>query len=193
MSDDLPSKLVPRGPARFDAIPGSPWVYWVSEDARTLFTALPSLAESVKPWVGLQTSDNPRFIRFWWEIGVGSVGVGFLDAEEASVSGKRWFPHMKGGEYLKWFGNQDYVVNWAENGREMKAYGELLKTRIKSPPGNGPLRDFPYYFRRGITWTHTTARGLNVRIMPDGFICNVEGMAAYPGEAKLSDTLVLGY
>ncbi|EFK06071.1 conserved hypothetical protein [delta proteobacterium NaphS2] len=163
----------------FDPIPSTPWVYWITEGIRTLFLNRPKFASFAKPWVGLQTSDNVRFLRFWWESGINQIAF-VSSVKDAVESGKRWIPHMKGGEHCRWYGNQEFIVNWFDNGMEMKTYAEELKQRVKSPPGNGPLRDFPYYFLPGVTWTHTTAKGLNARYMPPGFICNVEGMACYP-------------
>ena len=175
----------------FDAIPGSPWAYWVSHGIRCWFRDRPSFASFSKPWVGLQTSDNQRFLRYWWEVGVGSIGRFCISTMEFMATGRKWAPHMKGGEERRWYGNQEFVVNWHNDGEEMRAFAEILKERVKSPPGNGPLRDFPFYFLPGITWTHTTAKGLNARIMPPGFICNVEGMASYPDTSTGLHMLVL--
>jgi len=164
----------------FSMIPGSPLAYWISDNLRNLFKTSRKLSEVAKPWVGLQTSDNPRFLRFWWEVGTDRIGRDLPGEEAALSSGKRWFPHMKGGQFQRWYGNQEYVVDWGNNGQAMKQFAEQLKQNVKSPPGNGPLREFPFYFKPGITWTHTTHKGLNARYMPSGFICNVEGMATFP-------------
>ncbi len=99
----------------FRAIPGAPWVYWIPEGIRRLFEELPSLGEVANPTVGLQTGENVRFLRYWWEVGLARIAFGCRDREEARATGKKWFPYMKGGAYRKWYGNQEYVVNRREN------------------------------------------------------------------------------
>ncbi|HKW21043.1 MAG TPA: BREX-1 system adenine-specific DNA-methyltransferase PglX, partial [Ktedonobacterales bacterium] len=105
----------------FDAIPGAPWVYWITPGLRRLFQALPKLGEIAQPRQGLATADNFRFLRYWWEVGTGRIGFGCADGRAARATGKRWFPHMKGGEFRRWWGNQEYAVNWADDGEELKA------------------------------------------------------------------------
>ncbi|MGQ9910665.1 MAG: BREX-1 system adenine-specific DNA-methyltransferase PglX [Candidatus Flexifilum sp.] len=103
-------------PHHFDAIPGAPWAYWVSEKIRALFRALPKLGDVAEPRQGLATADNFRFLRLWWEVGTGRIGFGCASRAAAAASGRRWFPYMKGGAYRKWYGNQEYVVNWHDDG-----------------------------------------------------------------------------
>src|SRR5690606_23585764 len=97
---------------RFVAIPGSPWVYWVSESVRALFEQLPALENVAEPKVGTQTADNTLFLRFWWEVGCSNIGFGCGSWSKARQTTRRWFPYMKGGRYRKWYGNQEFVVNW---------------------------------------------------------------------------------
>lgn len=174
----------------FDAIPGQPWAYWSSAKIRSIFYKNHRIASLAKPWVGIQTSDNPRFLRYWWEVGLPKIAKDCATQEDANLKAVNWVPHMKGGAFQRWYGNQDFVIKWGNEGREMKAFAEILKTRVKSPPGNGPLRDYPYYFRPGVTWTHTSSIGLNARFLPHGFICNVEAMASHPIEQKDSFLLL---
>jgi hypothetical protein len=170
--------------ADFNAIPGKPWAYWASARIRQIFQSNPRIKGFAKPWVGIQTSDNPRFLRYWWEVGIERIARFCASSADANQKGLNWVPHMKGGAFRRWYGNQDYVIKWGSNGREMKAFAEILKTKVKSPPGNGPLRDFPYYFKQGVTWTHTSSIGLNARFLPAGFICNVEAMASHPASEQ---------
>ncbi|MBC7250989.1 MAG: BREX-1 system adenine-specific DNA-methyltransferase PglX [Anaerolineae bacterium] len=159
---------------RFDAIPGSPWVYWIPEGIRRLFQELPSLGEVAKPAVGLQTADNFRFLRYWWEVGRGRIGFGCRDRAQARASGKRWFPYMKGGAYRKWYGNQEHVVNWWDDGREIQTfYGP--DGRLASRPQN-----MDYYFREGVTWSDLSSTGFGVRYLPPGFVFDVKGSSGFP-------------
>jgi N-6 DNA Methylase len=176
----------------FEKIPGAPWAYWATARIRGIFDGNPMLSSVSKPWVGLQTSDNQRFLRFWWEIGRTRIAVGCGSSDEAKSTGLRWVPHMKGGRFQRWYGNQEFIVNWHGDGREMKAFAEELKKRATSTRGNDAMRDFRFYFQPGITWTHTSQLGLNARLMPAGFICNVEAMACYPqGQQNIEFVLAI--
>ena len=163
---------------RFDAIPGSPWVYWISESLRTLFESLSKLEEIAKPTVGLQTGENARFLRYWWEVGNERIAFDCLNQQQAQLTKKRWFPYMKGGGYRKWYGNQEYIVNWQHDGREIR---NLYNPggRLASRPQNTA-----FYFRKGVTWTDLGASGFSARISPGGFIFDVSGSCAFPQETK---------
>ncbi|MGQ9651184.1 MAG: Eco57I restriction-modification methylase domain-containing protein [Phycisphaerae bacterium] len=182
----------------FDLLPGRPWVYWITPRVRGLFARLPRLREIARPTVGLQTSDNFRFLRFWWEVFFRDdpddavtanryIGFGCKDRAAALATGRKWFPHIKGGDFRRWYGNQEYVVNWANDGAEIRTLG-IESGKVASRPQN-----MDYYFRPGVTWTHTSSRGLSVRILPPGFICNVEGMAAFQldGRGSSLETLAI--
>jgi len=182
----------------FDHLPGRPWVFWITPRVRGLFDHLPRLREIARPTVGLQTSDNFRFLRFWWEVffrddpddAVAAnrcIAFGCRDRAAALATGRKWFPHIKGGDFRRWYGNQEYVVNWANDGAEIRTLG-IESGKVASRPQN-----MDYYFRSGVTWTHTSSRGLSVRILPPGFICNVEGMAAFQldGRGSSLETLAI--
>jgi len=110
----------------FAAIHGSPWVYWIKPSLRQLFLTLPKLGEVGKPRQGLATADNFRFLRYWWEVGTNRIGFGCIDAESAKATNKRWFPYMKGGSFRRWWGNQEYVLNWEQDGKEIKTWAGSL-------------------------------------------------------------------
>ncbi len=157
----------------FRAIPGAPWVYWIPEGIRRLFRELPKLGEVAQPRQGLATADNFRFLRYWWEVGLARIAFDCHDRDEAQTTGKRWFPYMKGGAYRKWYGNQEYVVNWWQDGAEIQNfYGP--NGRLASRPQNTD-----YYFREGVTWTLISAKGFSARYMPRGFIIGHKGPASF--------------
>lgn len=143
---------------RFDAIPGSPWVYWLSRASWSIWEGLPRLASEVEWKRGTTTADNFRFVRYWWEVGSANVDYRCTDRSESIASGKKWFPYMKGGEHRKWYGNQDSVLNWKNDGKELRAFE------------NAAVRNIGYYFREGITYSSVTSAGLSCRLMPVGFI-----------------------
>ncbi len=162
----------------FDAIPGSPWVYWIPLDLRSLFIKLPPLRKLADLAVGLQTGDNPRFVRYWWEVGIDNIAFGIKSTQEAEKSGKKWFPYMKGGSFKKWYGNQDFIVNWHRNGME-------IKSCKSSRPQNQS-----FYFRKGLTWGKVTSGGFSIRYSQGGFIFDVAGCSIFLSEDK--EKIVLG-
>ena len=153
--------------ADFTSIPGSPWVYWNTPGLRRLFMKLPKLEEIAQVRQGLATADNFRFLRFWWEVGTGQVGFRFKSHEEAKVSGKKWFPHMKGGSFQRWYGNQEYVIAF-----DKPNYDILATVGNKLPSRH-------LYFCRGVTWSRTTSKSISARFMDEGFVFDCEAASAF--------------
>ena len=171
---DLPSNVFSLRQPEFRAIPGSPWVYWVNPIIRHVFRSFPPLGHIGKPTVGLQTGDNSRFIRYWWEVGTSQIGFSMADRRIAKSSNKKWFPYMKGGGYGKWYGNQYYVVNWYQDGYEIQNfYGS--NGRLASRPQNTN-----YYFKKGVTYSYLTSSAFSARYSPSGFIFDVAGSSLFP-------------
>ncbi|MDY6876077.1 MAG: BREX-1 system adenine-specific DNA-methyltransferase PglX [Chloroflexota bacterium] len=170
----------------FDAIPGSPWVYWISAAVRQLFATLPKLRELAQPRQGLATSDNFRFLRFWWEIGQNSVAFACRTGEGASTSGKRWFPYMKGGTYRKWYGNQEHLINWERDGIELKVWASHLYVNWSRI-----IKNVRFYFLEGITWTDLSSKGFGVRYLPPGFVFDVKGSSGFPPAELIFPTLAI--
>jgi hypothetical protein len=169
---DLPANVYRVKQRDFTAIPREPWVYWIPDDLRNLFETLPTLSDVAQPRQGLATAYNFRFLRGWWEVGCERIAFGCQDGEEAKETGKRWFPYMKGGGYRKWYGNQDFVINWGNNGFEIDNFDRAV------------IRNPDYYFREGVTWTDLGASGFSARISPGGFIFDVSGSCAFPRTAE---------
>ena len=111
------------------------------------------MGEIAQPRVGLQTGDNFRFLRFWWEVGKSNIAFGCKSAIEAINSGKKWFPHMKGGSFKRWYGNQEYVVNWWKDGAEIRAFKSAV------------IRNPDFYFRWGVTYSAISSKSFSVRFM----------------------------
>jgi hypothetical protein len=168
----------------FAAIPGSPWVYWITPSLRQLFIELPQMKTLAEPKIGMRTGDNYRFLRFWWEVGVGQIGLHQVDAQAALATHKKWFPYMKGGDFRRWYGNQRYVLPWADDGAEIKE-----NTRYNYPDLGESLgwkiTNEPYYFRRGVTWSDLTGGPFSARLSPGGFIFDVKGSSAFPEDIPL--------
>lgn len=161
----------------FEKIPGCPVAYWVSDRVIETFQAGTQMKKISNPVVGLQTGDNSRFIRFWFEIVIHKCGFG-LSQEEALISNYKWFPYNKGGDYRKWYGNNEYVVNWENDGVEIKNFVDSMG-KLRSRPQNTQ-----YYFRQSITWSFVSSSNFGVRYSPIGAIFDVGGSSVFPSEAS---------
>lgn len=163
----------------FKKIPGSPIAYWVSEKVREIFETSPSMGEVADARQGLATADNNRFLRFWQEVAIQKIGFGMESREQAQASYKKWFPCNKGGEFCKWYGNQEYVVNWENDGKEIREYVDE-KGKQRSRPQN-----IDYYFKPSISWSRITSSFNSFRFYPKGFIFDQAGHSIFS-----NDTLV---
>ena len=158
----------------FNSIPGSPWVYWITPGLRRLFVDLTKLGDITPICLGMTTSDNLHFLRFWWEVGTDLIGFSFEESNQAKMSRRKWFPYMKGGSFCKWYGNQEYVLNFCKNGQEL-----LGAKDDGTAPGH--RHDNPdYYFQHGVTYPRITSGKFSARITPKGFIFDVNGPSAFP-------------
>ena len=163
----------------FKKIPGSPVAYWVSERVRQVFERFESLGKQVDVRQGLATSDNQRFVREWHEVSLANIGFTYGSCDEAAASDKKWFPFNKGGSFRKWAGNYRLVVNWKDNGREIKQ--NIVK---KYPYLNGNpdfvAKNPTYYFREGLSWSALSSGAFSLRHQPAGFIFADKGQAMFP-------------
>ena len=129
----------------FEKIPGSPIAYWVSDKIREIFEKNQKLGEVGEAKQGLATADNNRFLRLWNEVSYNKIGYNMSNSKEALESKKKWFPCNKGGEFRKWYGNQEYLVNWENDGYEIKNFYDE-KGKLRSRPQNTE-----YYFKESIS------------------------------------------
>ena len=126
------SRLKQDAQDEFKKIPGSPVAYWVSERMRKVFVKGVPLGELVDAKQGLATADNDQFLRRWHEVDQGKCSYHSKSRDAAAQSGKKWFPYNKGGEFRKWYGNQEYLVNWEHDGRAIRAFGTENGGRARS-------------------------------------------------------------
>ncbi|WP_180047262.1 BREX-1 system adenine-specific DNA-methyltransferase PglX [Acinetobacter sp. YH12117] len=170
-------------PDDFKKIPGSPVAYWVSEKVREIFEKSPSLGEVADARQGLATADNNRFLRLWQEVSIRRVGFGLENREKAQFSSKKWFPYNKGGEYRKWYGNQDYLVNWEQDGLEIR----------ENIDENGKQRSRPqntdYYFNPSVSWSKITSSLFSMRYFPSGFIFADAGMSVFAQDLTIKKVI----
>lgn len=152
----------------FAAIPGSPIVYWLSEKMRGAFATGRPLSDVASLRQGLATADNNRFLRRWWEVSGTRSAFTCTSREEAVASGARWFPYNKGGEFRKWYGNQEYVLNWENDGAEIVDFKP--RSVIRNPKT---------YFSPSVSWSKISSGDPAFRAYPAGFIYDVAGTSIF--------------
>lgn len=160
----------------FSKIPGTPIAYWVSKNFIEMYNKTSPLSEKAVACVGLQTSDNKRFLRLWYEISKNKIGFNFSNITEAKSSKYKWFPYNKGGDFRKWYGNQEYVVNWENDGEEIRAYNAFLNSSRASNIG---IANTQYYFQESGTWGLVSSASFSVRYSPKGFIFDTGGSSVF--------------
>lgn len=173
----------------FEKIPGCPIGYWVSPKIQEIFTSNLALSAVCSPTQGLATADNARFLRYWFEVPQSRIGFGFTNAASAARSQKKWFPCNKGGSFRKWWGNQDYVINWFNDGHEIKNFCDdhgKQRSVIRNPK---------YYFLEAISWSSISSNsGIAFRYYPIGFIfdhaaCNIYCNKIHPSLGYVNSKL----
>lgn len=158
----------------FSKIPGNPVAYWVSDILMEAFAKEIFIGDICEPRVGMATANNDRFIRLWYEVGMDKIGLGMKCREEAVNSKKKWFPFAKGGEFRKWYGNNDYVVNWENDGIEIRNFKDEKTGRIRSHNYN-----LDYIFQSAITWTVISSAATSFRFCPEGFLYSNSGYGMF--------------
>ena len=171
----------------FSKIPGSPIAYWVKEKIFNSFIDNNNAKKYADFRHGMSTSDNNRFLRLWFEVSADNIG--FNAKSKSDTENKKWFKYLKGGTFRKWYGNFFYVVNWKNDGEEIKQI-----SNIKYPYLKGNL-DFVlggqmYFFKPGCTWSSLTSGLFNLRRFEDGFIFDAKGQCFFPYEDKNTNYLL---
>lgn len=153
--------------SNFSKIPGSPVAYWVGENLLNDFVIGTELEKVALPRQGIKTADKDRFLRFWHEIEKNRMSI----YQENCV--KKWFPCNKGGSFRKWYGNNEYVVNWENNGFEICNFRDE-NGKLKSRPQN-----LQYMLKEGITYTNISISSFGARYSPKGFIYDAAGSGIF--------------
>ena len=160
----------------FSKIQGSPVAYWVSENVFNSFE-YGNIGTKMITREGMATADNDRFLRFWYEVKIQKILFNCHNEQESIVSKKRYFPYNKGGDFNKWYGNNDYVVNWENGGIEIKGNKDFKTGRIRSHNYNGE-----YAFKKGITWSSLSSGNISLRYTDYGFLFDSKGAKGFPKE-----------
>lgn len=169
----------------FHSIPGSPIAYWASDRVREIFKKEEPLSKYALPRAGMITGNNEKFIRLWYEVCYKRIGINFPNRILAQKSFLKWFPYIKGGEYKHWYGNCEFVVNWENDGYELRT------TTDKN--GKVPAHAFndEYIFKPNVNWSSISSSGFSARISYGGALFDAGGSAAFPTFEYLK--YILGY
>lgn len=162
----------------FNKIPRNPVAYWASDNLLKDFEIGSSMNELIEAKVGLQTGDNNKFLRYWWEVKPSEIKYDIVSIDESRIGSFKWVPYNKGGERRQWYGNYDYVVNWGNDGKEIRNFKNdkgKLRSVIRSPQ---------YYFKEAITWSDITSGGFSIRYRSKGSIHDVSGMSAFTNDSR---------
>lgn len=162
-----------RSVEHFMKIPGEPIAYWASDEILQAFGSYTSVGKIAEPRQGLATADNDRFLRLWSEVSQEKFGADLTSIPEAVSSGRKWFPYNKGGDYRKWFGNNEYVVNWENDGFEIRNFTDE-EGNVRSRPQNTA-----YFFKPSLTWTSTSSFYFGIRHSDAGHLFDVKGSSCF--------------
>lgn len=160
---------------KFFEIPSTPIAYWVSNSIYDAFESGIPLKNFADLRQGMSTANNDLFLRLWFEVSEDNISYHSETTQQAIESKKKWFPHTKGGGARKWYGNNDYIVNWYNDGEEIRNY-----------PGSAP-RSTQYYFREGLSWSTLSSDFISFRYEPKGFTMNTKGSICYLKKADLQN------
>lgn len=171
----------------FKKVPGCPIGYWVSEKILSRFAGNLALSPVCKPTQGLATGDNARFLRLWFEVNLKKIGFNMNSSTDAYQSGFKWFLVTKGGGFRRWYGNIEYVVNWENNGFEIKNFKDE-KGKLRSRPQNEN-----YYFSGvGASWSTISSGKPSFRFFNRSWLFETKGSVCFP--KKQSDVYkLIGY
>ena len=165
--------------SNFSKIPGSPVAYWVSNAFLRVFDTGVLLGKIADAKQGVATADNNRFLRLWNEVSINKVSFHTHSHEDAATAREKWFPYNKGGDFRKWYGNNEFVVNWEHDGAELKQFKGSV------------LRNPSYYFKECFSWSLISSSVAAFRYKPAGQIFDVAGMSCFASEKQLNYLLAL--
>lgn len=158
---------------RFTKIPGSPIAYWASDKMLKCFSQGTRLGDIADSKQGLATADNDRFLRLWFEIEFTNIKFDAHSVSEFIESGKKWAPYNKDGNFRRWYGNNDYLVDWENDGFEIKNFKDS-RGKLRSRPQN-----LAYYFRESCSWSDITSNVTGFRYKTTGYIFDISGMSVF--------------
>lgn len=163
----------------YSKIPGSPIAYWVSKKFADMYKQIP-VGKIAITREGMTTANNDRFIRFWQEVNIRRIAFRCSNSDDAYKTKKRWFPYAKGGDFRKWYGNSWYVVNWENDGLEIRNFKDEKTGRIRSHNYN-----LEFIFHECLSWTRVTSGDFCIRYYPSGYLCDTAGAGLFVDKNRM--------
>lgn len=163
--NDKPEYYFETNLKKMTDIPKKPIAYWLSEDFLKNFDEK-KISDYASVVTGMTTADNNRFLRKWWEIDYNKIAFNCDNTNNKY----KWYPYQKGGEYRKWYGNNEYVVNWENNGYEIKNFKDEVTGKVRSSSYNDN-----YILHEGLSWTYLSNSCFGIRYVPKGFLFDNKG------------------
>ena len=175
---------------RYGVIPNSPIAYWASDETVDALTSDNKLSDYSAPKSGLSTTDNDRFLRLWWEVSITKEYYNISSREDLEKISRdfKWFPMTKGGTFRRWYGNNEYVLNFSQDGEELKYWITHNPKDPKTKSYSRYIRNYDYYGKSGFSFSDVTAYKPSFRYQDNGFIPNARGPFVYS-----DDKILLGY
>lgn len=164
-------------PDDFKKIPGSPIAYWMPKNLKNIFKVSEKLGDIAPVKKGLVTSDNNRFLRTWYEVNIGKTNFTCDSRKTSYTCGAKWFPINSGGEFRKWYGNNETLINWELDGKEIIEYNADLYGSASRQ-----IQNTQYYFKEALTWSNITSGRFGIRATGKGYIFGCAGTVALPKE-----------
>ena len=182
------STALANGEKRFDTtaqdefkkIPGSPVAYWVSDEIRACYTRGQPLKNVAQAKLGMRTGDNEKWLRRWHEVSSAETGISASNRDDAKSSGRKWFPYNKGGEFRRWYGNNNFLILWENDGHAIKE--ETLRKYPQLSWNNlgWKITNESDFFKPSLTWSFVSSSYFGVRASLGGALFDVGGSSAFP-------------
>lgn len=151
----------------FELIPGNPIAYWMTNSVLDIYKRGTPLGEIAAPRKGNSTSDNNRFLRLWYEVDSHSMNLHSKEIDREDSMLRRWYPYNKGGGYRKWYGFNEYLVDWYNDAAAIRA----IKTAV--------IANYQYFMKPGLTWSTVSTTNFSIRWFDEGYIFDNGGCCIF--------------
>lgn len=165
--------------AGFSRIPGNPIAYWANARIQSLFTQYQPLHQVAEPRLGMATANNKKFVRYWYEVSFPTIAFYVKNRAEAVKSRCRWFPYNKGGEFRKWYGNNEFVIDWENDGERIRQFTD------KSGKVRSHNYNLDYIFKPSLTWSALSSGTFSCRYFPGGYLFDNVGSSIFCKDADM--------
>ena len=164
----------------FKKIPGSPVAYWVSDEIRACYTRGQPLKKVAPAKLGMRTGDNDKWLRRWHEVSSVEMDISASNRDDANSSGRKWFPYNKGGEFRRWYGNNNFLILWENDGRSIKEETLRKYPQLSWNNLSWKITNESDFFKPSLTWSFVSSSYFGVRASLGGALFDVGGSSAFP-------------